>query len=523
MTSDRADKINKLSRDILILSRNTLLVDLRFLDAALGQFQYVPFTDRPVMGTDGLNLFYNPLSILALYQSGKEDVARGYLHMLFHCIFRHMYVSANIERRLWNLACDIAVESAITGLDVKSTKTTSEAQKIPEIQKLEKEIGSLTAEKIYRYLRQTGTKGKTISRLERIFYADDHSFWYQEEDVIQQEIKDNDDSSEAGSDSAGGSSDNKNTSSGDNDPDTGQNENKQQESGEGSEGSQSNDKQEGTGSNDESDQDSENNESSTWGFALNNGGDGKENRAEQEEIWKQISERMQIDLETFSKVIGRNTGNLVQNLHEVNREKYDYTAFLKKFAVRGEVMKISDDEFDYIYYTYGLKMYGRMPLIEPLEYKEAKRIREFVIAIDTSGSVIGSQVEAFVTKTYNILKSTESFFSKINLHIIQCDTQIKEHVKITTKEEFDDYIDNMKIIGAGGTDFRPVFEAVDNMIENKEFRNLKGLIYFTDGYGTFPSKKPDFDTAFVFVNDDYERPQVPAWAIRLVLPREDLV
>ncbi len=61
------------------------------------------------------------------------------------------------------------------------------------------------------------------------------------------------------------------------------------------------------------------------------------------------------------------------------------------------------------------------------------------------------------------------------------------------------------------------------MIEKKEFRNLKGLIYFTDGYGTFPSVKPDFDTAFVFVNDDYEKPQVPAWAIRLVLPREDLI
>ena len=149
MTSDRTDKINKLSHDILILSRNTLMVDLRFLDAALGQFQYVPFTERPVMGTDGFNLFYDPLSILALYQVGKEDAARGYLHMVLHCIFRHMYVSANIERRLWNLACDIAVEGAITELGVKSVKTTSEAQKIPEIQKLEKEIGRLTAEKIY--------------------------------------------------------------------------------------------------------------------------------------------------------------------------------------------------------------------------------------------------------------------------------------------------------------------------------------------------------------------------------------
>ena len=76
----------------------------------------------------------------------------------------------------------------------------------------------------------------------------------------------------------------------------------------------------------------------------------------------------------------------MQNLREVNRERYDYTSFLKKFAVMGEVMKINDDEFDYIYYTYGLKLYENMPLIEPLEYKDVKRIREFVIAIDTSGS-----------------------------------------------------------------------------------------------------------------------------------------
>lgn len=37
---------------------------------------------------------------------------------------------------------------------------------------------------------------------------------------------------------------------------------------------------------------------------------------------------------------------MTQNLAAANREKYDYTAFLKKFAVMGEVMKINDDEFD---------------------------------------------------------------------------------------------------------------------------------------------------------------------------------
>ena len=47
----------------------------------------------------------------------------------------------------------------------------------------------------------------------------------------------------------------------------------------------------------------------------------------------------------------------------------------------GEVMRINDDEFDYVFYTYGMKLFPekRMPLIEPLEYKDVKRIREFVI------------------------------------------------------------------------------------------------------------------------------------------------
>ena len=150
-------------------------------------------------------------------------------------------------------------------------------------------------------------------------------------------------------------------------------------------------------------------------------------------------------------------------------------------------MKINDDEFDYIFYTYGLRLYENMPLIEPLEYKEVKRIREFVIAIDTSGSVAGDTVQRFVQKTYNILKSTESFFSKINLHILQCDASVQEDVKITSQEDFDNYLKTMQIKGLGGTDFRPVFSYVDRLIGQNEFQNLKGLIYFTDGFGTFHS------------------------------------
>ena len=239
-------------------------------------------------------------------------------------------------------------------------------------------------------------------------------------------------------------------------------------------------------------------------------------------LWTDISERMTVDLISFSKQRGTEAGLLMQNLKEVNRERYNYEEFLKKFAVRGEIMKINPDEFDYNFYTYGLSLYGDMPLIEPLEYKDVKRIRDFVIAIDTSGSVAGDLVQTFVKKTYNILKTTESFFTKINLHIIQCDAAIQEDIKITTQSEFDEYLAKMKLHGFGGTDFRPVFSYVNSLIECGEFDNLKGLIYFTDGYGEFPAKKPPFDAAFIFIDEGLEPPQVPPWAIKLVLRKDEI-
>ena len=247
--------------------------------------------------------------------------------------------------------------------------------------------------------------------------------------------------------------------------------------------------------------------------------------AEREELrkeWEKVSRTIKSETENFGKNRGDLPGCFTQNIRQVTREKYDYSAFLKKFAVMNEVMRVSEDEFDYNFYTYGLSVYGNMPLVEPLEYREEKRIRDFVIAIDTSGSVEGQLVQKFFQKTYNILKSTESFFSKVNIYIIQCDSKIQSVKKITSLEDFDDYIKTMKLRGFGGTDFRPVFNYVDKLIEEGELERLKGIIYFTDGYGYFPDHKPDYDAAFVFVEDEDMIPSVPPWAIKLVLSKIEL-
>lgn len=53
--------------------------------------------------------------------------------------------------------------------------------------------------------------------------------------------------------------------------------------------------------------------------------------------------------------------------------------------------------------------------------------------------------------------------------------------------------------------------------------NLKGLIYFTNGYGDFTERRAEYKTAFVFVRDEYDNPEVPVWAIELVLENDEFV
>lgn len=240
-----------------------------------------------------------------------------------------------------------------------------------------------------------------------------------------------------------------------------------------------------------------------------------------EEQWKKITERIKTELKTFSKDKS-GSESLNNNLDEATKERYNYYDILRRFAVSGEEMTLSEDEFDYVYYMYGLQTYGNVPLIEPLEYKEVNKVKEFVIAIDTSASCRGSIVKGFLRKTYDILKGTENFFHTTNIHIVQCDAQIQSDTKITKESDFDDFIKNGKLNGFGATDFRPVFAYVDELRDKGEFENLKGLIYFTDGYGIYPERMPEYDVIFAFLDDDDMRSEVPVWAMKVILNEAEL-
>lgn len=236
--------------------------------------------------------------------------------------------------------------------------------------------------------------------------------------------------------------------------------------------------------------------------------------------WKDLEEKMETDLETFSKEAVEQTGELLGQIKIENREKYDYKKFLRKFAVMREEIGVDPDSFDYSFYSYGLRLYGNMPLIEPQETKEVKKIDDFVVVIDTSMSCSKKLTKKFLEETYCVLSEENSFMKKVNVHILQCDEKVHSDVKITSKEELKSYMDHLELYGQGGTDFRPAFAYVEELLERGEFQQLKGLIYFTDGYGTYPKKMPRYKTAFVFMQEDYQDRDVPPWAVKLIL-RED--
>lgn len=131
-------------------------------------------------------------------------------------------------------------------------------------------------------------------------------------------------------------------------------------------------------------------------------------------------------------------------------------------------------------------------------------------------------MQHFLEETYSVLNEAESFARQIHVHLIQCDERIQNDTLITSREQMKEYMKHFQIVGQGGTDFRPAFAYVNELLAAGKFHRLRGLIYFTDGYGTYPVKKPIYETAFVFMKEDYQDVDVPPWAIKLILDTDQL-
>ena len=110
------ERINRVGLQILTASRNEIYMSMRYFDIALSALDYELNLSTKTIGTDGFKILFNPSWLTAAYKEWPQDIHRVYVHMLMHNIFRHMTGRMERDERLWNLSCDIAAESLVTGL-----------------------------------------------------------------------------------------------------------------------------------------------------------------------------------------------------------------------------------------------------------------------------------------------------------------------------------------------------------------------------------------------------------------------
>ncbi|MDD7403138.1 MAG: VWA-like domain-containing protein [bacterium] len=234
--------------------------------------------------------------------------------------------------------------------------------------------------------------------------------------------------------------------------------------------------------------------------------------------WSRIARQTQLEQKRRGKEEGEGE-ELISVQMNAQKSRRSYRDFLKKFALWQEEMHSDPDEFDLGFYLYGLQHYGNMPLLEPQESREVKKIREFVVVLDTSYSTSGKLIESFLRETFDLL-CQEDILAKGKLHIIQCDEKVQSDICIENKQQLEQLFQNFTVQGGGNTDFRPAFAYVNQLLEEKKLTQLCGLLYFTDGKGIYPKKKPSYKTAFLFL-EDFEEDKVPPWAIRMKLDKTE--
>ena len=425
----QSERWRKIGREILFSARTELYMSLPFLDEAVSALAVADEGyDAATLATDAKRLYFSGAWLAQQLEHARTAVNRAYLHTVFHCLLRHPAKTKNRDTPLWDLACDIAVESMLDSLDYRCLREDKPSVRRQNVyRRLREAMPVLTAEAIYRQFRRERLNSYDCATLARVFYVDDHTLW-----------------------------------------------------------------------------------------PASDGG-------EQDRQWQQTAARTQTAMETVFNNQAAGGEAVREQLSVSAQPTTDYRAFLRRFAALREEVAIDADSFDYGYYAYGLRHYGNMPLIEPLETREVRKIEDFVIAIDTSMSTSGELVRSFLSYTYSLLKGSESFFRHINLRILQCDDQLRSDKRITNERDLRDYMEHFELIGQSATDFRPVFEHVDQLVSEGAFHHLRGIIYFTDGLGIYPKKRPRYDAAFVMLEGEAYPENVPPWGIRAILREAEII
>lgn len=440
--NEHREELDRIGKRILEETGTELYLSMHFLGPALGSLPPVMDLSTTSVGTDASFLRFHPNCLMLHYLEDPFWLRRVYLHMLLHCMFRHMFAARqHADGELWNLCCDIAVESVVDSMENPAVSRPIREKRSAYYEELRGMAGVLSAQRLYHAFTAGERSYRREAAMAEEFAMDDHSFWERLEDPQEKP------------------------------PELPQT------------------------------------QASRLPFVPT--------KRLTEEEWRLLANKVRLEI-TFGREAAAGTGEFVRRLSWDGSGRTDYRAFLKRFMITREESGIDLDSFDYGFYHLGMEMYGNMPLIEENEYREAEKVQQLIIVLDTSASCQETLVQKFLNETAAMLLGSGSFFSRTDIHILECDDRVQNDIAVRSLSQMREYAGNFCLKGGFGTDFRPAFAYVEELRRKKIIGKPKGLLYFTDGKGRYPTRPTDYDTAFVFIaEEDPDTSGVPGWAMKL--------
>ena len=191
-----------------------------------------------------------------------------------------------------------------------------------------------------------------------------------------------------------------------------------------------------------------------------------------EEEQQQVSDEIDQSIRQGALLAGKLGGEESRLLGELTAPKIDWREQLREF-----MSAVSQGHDDSTWRRPNRRWLGE-DLYMPSSISES--MGSLVVGIDTSGSVSGPMVSAFLSEVVGICQNVMPEV----LHLIECDATIQSH-NIFDSASLSGVESIRELHGGGGTDMRVIFEHV---VKN----NIKpeAVIVLTDGYTPWPEELP---------------------------------
>lgn len=425
--------------------RRKLIKRYPVLSYTFHYMQFVPVEERICLETDGRHIFYSPVVVLEkAKQKLMHELEYACMHILVHGMLGHFEIAGPYERSsVMHTLMDMEVRKFIVRLEPEKVYAPIMAASI-YIHELMMDSRGLKT--IYKEIEQSSDKKRQLLRIRRDLAYDDHQVWYRNrtyKTLIDM-------------------------------PDTMDMNGVQKEAGKDDSGI-------------------------LWAtirrgmFGINSLGTD------------QVRNRL---IKNRDGVINKNGYGTDEGENEMlataaERNTLDYRMMLRRFFKNREKNRENVYSLDKVMYAWGLDTYGDVAFIEPDTESENYSLNTILVAIDTSGSCEGEVMNRFLSETKRLFWDIGAT-DVAKIVVIQCDARIQKidvYRSATDLPGAEVFSTGMPMYGFGGTDFVPVFDYADGLVEDGE--KVDCLIYLTDGYGAFPDKKSrTYETFFVLDRSD---------------------